>query len=57
MYVELFFFSPPVSFRFIVQTAAELGGVVVSTDNFRDLLSENEQWRETIEQRYDQFKP
>ncbi|KAK3931444.1 putative ribonuclease ZC3H12B [Frankliniella fusca] len=37
--------------RFIVQTAAELGGVVVSTDNFRDLLEENEAWRETIEKR------
>ncbi|KAE8747808.1 hypothetical protein FOCC_FOCC005419 [Frankliniella occidentalis] len=37
--------------RFIVQTAAELGGVVVSTDNFRDLLEENEAWRDTIEKR------
>lgn len=37
--------------RFIVQTAAELGGIIVSTDNYRDLLAENESWRETIEQR------
>ncbi|XP_034251296.1 uncharacterized protein LOC117651394 isoform X2 [Thrips palmi] len=37
--------------RYIVQLAAELGGVIISTDNYRDLLSENEAWRETIEQR------
>lgn len=37
--------------RYIVQTAAELGGVIVSTDNYRDLLSENPAWKETIEQR------
>lgn len=39
------------SSRYIVQVAAELGGVIISTDNYRDLLSENEAWRETIEQR------
>lgn len=37
--------------RYIVQTAAELGGVIVSTDNYRDLLSENPAWKETIEKR------
>lgn len=37
--------------RYIVQVAAELGGVVISTDNYRDLLVENDDWRETIEQR------
>ncbi|KAK7866446.1 hypothetical protein R5R35_008969 [Gryllus longicercus] len=37
--------------RFIVQCAAELGGIVVSTDNYRDLICENEAWRETIEKR------
>ena len=37
--------------RFIVQYAAECGGVIVSTDNYRDLLEENPAWRETIEKR------
>jgi ribonuclease ZC3H12 len=34
-----------------VQYAAECGGVIVSTDNYRDLLKENSAWRETIENR------
>lgn len=37
--------------RYIVQYAAECGGVIVSTDNYRDLLEENPAWRETIEKR------
>jgi hypothetical protein len=37
--------------RYIVQYAAECGGVIVSTDNYRDLLQENPAWRETIEMR------
>ncbi|XP_054287306.1 NEDD4-binding protein 1-like [Macrosteles quadrilineatus] len=37
--------------RYIVQYAAEFGGVIVSTDNYRDLLNENPSWRETIENR------
>ncbi|XP_069702115.1 uncharacterized protein [Periplaneta americana] len=37
--------------RYIVQYAAECGGVIVSTDNYRDLLRENPAWRETIENR------
>jgi hypothetical protein len=37
--------------RYIVQYAAECGGVIVSTDNYRDLLKENPAWRETIENR------
>jgi len=41
----------PYDDRFIVQYAAECGGVIVSTDNYRDLLQENPAWRETIEKR------
>jgi ribonuclease ZC3H12 len=41
----------PYDDRFIVQYAAECGGVIVSTDNYRDLLEENPAWRETIEKR------
>jgi hypothetical protein len=37
--------------RFIVQYAAESGGVIVSTDTYRDLLAENPAWKETIEKR------
>lgn len=39
-------------YRFIVQVAHELGGIIVSTDNYRDLIAENNAWRETIEKRY-----
>jgi hypothetical protein len=41
-----------ICYRYIVQYAAECGGVIVSTDNFRDLLHENPAWRETIEKRW-----
>lgn len=41
----------PYDDRYIVQYAAECGGVIVSTDNYRDLLQENPAWRETIETR------
>lgn len=43
-------------YRYIVQYAAECGGVIVSTDNYRDLLQENPAWRETIERRWGKFK-
>jgi hypothetical protein len=39
-----------------VQYAAECGGVIVSTDNYRDLLQENPAWRETIERRWGKWK-
>ncbi|XP_045519575.1 NEDD4-binding protein 1-like [Pieris brassicae] len=41
--------------RYIVQCAAEFDGVIVSTDNYRDLLSENPRWRYIIENRLLQF--
>ena len=37
--------------RFIVRLAAEKGGVIVSNDNFRDLVDEDPSWREAIEKR------
>ncbi|XP_021932499.1 uncharacterized protein LOC110836016 isoform X2 [Zootermopsis nevadensis] len=40
-----------IAMGYIVQYAAECGGVIVSTDNYRDLLQENPAWRETIERR------
>nr|XP_018912845.1 PREDICTED: uncharacterized protein LOC109041117 [Bemisia tabaci]XP_018912846.1 PREDICTED: uncharacterized protein LOC109041117 [Bemisia tabaci] len=43
--------SVPYDDRYIVQCAVALGGVIVSTDNFRDLLQENPTWRSTIEKR------
>ncbi|XP_068624141.1 uncharacterized protein [Battus philenor] len=41
--------------RYIVQCAAEFDGVVVSTDQYRDLLQENPRWRSIIENRLLQF--
>ncbi|KAF6201090.1 hypothetical protein GE061_005537 [Apolygus lucorum] len=37
--------------RFIVQYADASGGVIVSRDNYRDLLNENPEWKETIHKR------
>ncbi|KAM3958424.1 uncharacterized protein ACR2FA_007576 [Aphomia sociella] len=37
--------------RYIVQCAAEFDGIIVSGDNYRDLLSENPRWRYVIENR------
>ncbi|CAG4966134.1 unnamed protein product [Colias eurytheme] len=41
--------------RYIVQCAAEFDGVIVSGDNYRDLLAENPRWRFVIENRLLQF--
>ncbi|CAB3237869.1 unnamed protein product [Arctia plantaginis] len=41
----------PYDDRYIVQCAAEFDGVIVSGDNYRDLLKENPRWRFVIENR------
>ncbi|CAH0714896.1 unnamed protein product, partial [Brenthis ino] len=41
--------------RYIVQCAAEFDAVIVSGDNYRDLLNENPRWRHVIENRLLQF--
>ena len=38
-------------FRYILQLAAENGGVVVSNDNFKDLFNEKAEFRKVIEER------
>ncbi|XP_050669373.1 probable ribonuclease ZC3H12C isoform X1 [Leptidea sinapis] len=45
----------PYDDRYIVQCAAEFEGVIVSGDNYRDLLIENPRWRQVIENRLLQF--
>ena len=37
--------------RYIIKHAAENDGVIVSNDNFRDLMAENYEWKKVIEQR------
>ena len=37
--------------KYTVELADQNGGIIVSNDNFRDLLKENPKWKETIEQR------
>ena len=37
--------------RFIVRLATMTDGIIVSNDNFRDLMDEKPEWRNTIEQR------
>lgn len=41
--------------RYIVRLAHEEGGVIVSNDQFRDLMHENLEWKKVIEQRLLQF--
>ncbi|XP_075985920.1 uncharacterized protein LOC142983026 isoform X2 [Anticarsia gemmatalis] len=45
----------PYDDRYIVQCAAEFDGVIVSDDQYRDLLKENPRWRKVIETRLLQF--
>lgn len=37
--------------RFILKLAAETGGIVVSNDNYRDLLNEDPEYRKVVEER------
>ena len=37
--------------RYIIKHAAEIDGVIVSNDNFRDLMAESHEWKKVIEQR------
>lgn len=37
--------------RYIIKHAADIDGVIVSNDNFRDLMAESHDWRKVIEQR------
>ena len=41
----------PYDDRFIVRLAVETNGIILSNDYFRDLLKENEEYRDTIENR------
>ena len=42
---------PGVSFRYVVQWAASNGGVIVSNDNYRDIMNESEEMRAAVQQR------
>ncbi|KAK9503024.1 hypothetical protein O3M35_011678 [Rhynocoris fuscipes] len=41
--------------RFIIEYAAKTGGIVISRDNFQDLLAENPAWSDTIKFRVLQY--
>lgn len=41
----------PYDDNFIVQSAHEKGGVIVSNDNYRDIMASHPEWKETIEHR------
>lgn len=42
--------------RYIVQTAALKEGIIVTRDNYNDLLSENPAWWDTIKYRLVEFR-
>ena len=48
-YLFLFFY------RYVVQNAAAKEGIIVSNDHFRDLIGEDESFKEAIENRLLQF--
>ena len=37
--------------RFVLKLAAETDGIVVSNDNYRDLLNENQEYRTVVDER------
>ncbi|XP_064607974.1 endoribonuclease rege-1-like [Liolophura sinensis] len=37
--------------RYVLKLAAEIGGIVVSNDNYRDLLEENKEFKRVVEER------
>lgn len=37
--------------RYVLKLAAETGGIVVSNDNYRDLQSENSDYKKVVEER------
>ena len=37
--------------RFVLKLAAETNGIVVSNDNYRDLLNENKEYRTVVDER------
>lgn len=37
--------------RFVLKLASETGGIVVSNDNYRDLLNENQEYRRVVDER------
>lgn len=37
--------------RYVLKLAAETGGIVVSNDNYRDLLNENPEYKKVVEER------
>jgi ribonuclease ZC3H12 len=42
----------PYDDRFILKAAAHFNGVIVSNDNYRDLIHENKDWKRIVETRY-----
>lgn len=43
----------PYDDRFILQAAHHYNAIIVSNDNYRDLMQENEEWRRLVEKKYD----
>lgn len=37
--------------RYVLKLAAKTGGIVVSNDNYRDLLDENKEFKRVVEER------
>ena len=48
----LFIVSYFILFRFILRLAEEENGIIVSNDNFRDIMDERANWKRLVHNRY-----
>ena len=50
--LHLYYIDNDLSFRFVLELAEREDGIIVSNDQYRDLMLERNDWRKIIEERY-----